>query len=496
MSDDSQPGASLVGAVLADSYRLTRLVGRGGMGAVYEGEHLRLGQRVAVKVMAAELAANREALARFRREAEVTSRLRHPHIVHVFDVGSAPSGEPFLVMEYLAGEDLEHRIVRLSRLPLGAVVHIVKQTAAALAAAHAKGIVHRDLKPANIFLVELEGEADFVKIVDFGISKVRAATTKLTRSSVVMGTPDYMSPEQARGHIEEIDHRTDQWALAAITYEMLCGRTPFAGEDVASVLYQVTREEPRPLSSWVGGVPSDVEVVVGRGLAKRASHRYASITAFSQALEQAAASAPPAAGTNATPVRRRVATPPSRTVAYGPSSASAGRGEFAEPTTVDPRLPEVIRDEPKTTTFSHATGEATRLSSWKQLRLPRRWALPAGVGLAALASVLVYLRLSRHPSEPVGMSAAAPAAAAARPQILPMRAAPAIVGPPTPINLAPETSRTDGASGSTRTKRKKPSGRGALPNPFDEETPVRPPPAAPASPLPSPHSRRQIIKEL
>src|SRR5205814_8015498 len=114
-------------------------------------------------------------------------------------------------------EDLEHRLSRVGHLPVAATSHIVKQTAAALSAAHARGIVHRDLKPANVFLLDLEGEADFVKVVDFGISKVKAAATKLTRSSVIMGTPDYMSPEQARGRIDEIDHRTDQWALAAMT---------------------------------------------------------------------------------------------------------------------------------------------------------------------------------------------------------------------------------------------------------------------------------------
>src|SRR5436305_753703 len=144
MSESAQPGAALVGTVLQETYRLTRLVAVGAMGAVYEGQHLRLGQRVAVKVMARDLAQSRESLARFRREAEVTSRLGHPHIVHVFDFGEAPGGEPYLVMEFLEGEGLDHRIERLGRLPLEMVRHIVRQTAAALEAAHAQGIVHRD----------------------------------------------------------------------------------------------------------------------------------------------------------------------------------------------------------------------------------------------------------------------------------------------------------------------------------------------------------------
>src|SRR5262252_7903891 len=137
----------MVGTVLGDAYRLTRLVGQGGMGAVYEGVQTRLNKRIAVKVMARELAANPEAIARFRREAEVTSQLGHPHIVQVFDFGAAPSGEPYLVMEYLEGEDLEKRIARVGKMSAPAASHIIRQVASALSATHAKGIVHRDLKP-------------------------------------------------------------------------------------------------------------------------------------------------------------------------------------------------------------------------------------------------------------------------------------------------------------------------------------------------------------
>ena len=224
MSPAGKAAEDLLGTVLEGAYRIERLVGEGGMGAVYEAAHLRLGTRVAVKVMARELAANPEALARFHREALVTSGLGHPHIVKVLDFSTTPSGEPFLAMEFLEGEDLEHRLRRVRRLPIAEVVHIIKQVASALAATHAKAIVHRDLKPGNIFLLTAAGENDFVKVLDFGISKVRSASTKLTRTSSVMGTPAYMSPEQARGHIEDIDERTDQWALACIVWECLSGR--------------------------------------------------------------------------------------------------------------------------------------------------------------------------------------------------------------------------------------------------------------------------------
>ncbi|HXI56119.1 MAG TPA: serine/threonine-protein kinase, partial [Polyangia bacterium] len=145
----------MIGTVLGDAYRLTGVIGRGGMGAVYEGVHLRLNKRVAVKLMARELAENPEALARFRREAEVTSQLGHPHIVQVFDFGAAPTGEPYLVMEFLEGEDLDQRIRRAGRLNVAEAAHMINQIASALAATHAKGIVHRDLKPANIFVLSV-----------------------------------------------------------------------------------------------------------------------------------------------------------------------------------------------------------------------------------------------------------------------------------------------------------------------------------------------------
>ena len=287
MSPDPQPG-QLTGAVLGGAYEVTRLIGEGGMGAVYEAIQLRLNKRVAIKVMAKELASSAEALARFRREAEVTSRLGHPHLVNVMDFGTTDSGEPYLVMEYLDGEDLDHRIKRLGRLPLETAVAITKQVASALAAAHDEEIVHRDLKPANVFLVRVKGEDDFVKVLDFGVSKIKAARTKLTRATAVIGTPEYMSPEQATGLIEEIDHRADQWALACITWEMLSGHAPFIADDMAALFYQVINLDPHPLSRRAPGLPPEVEPVLRRALSKQAANRYPSIKDFARAFEAAA----------------------------------------------------------------------------------------------------------------------------------------------------------------------------------------------------------------
>jgi serine/threonine protein kinase len=285
---------SLVGSVLQDAYHVTRLIGQGGMGTVYEATQTRLKKRVAIKVMDRTLAANAEALTRFQREIEVTAKLAHPNIIQVSDFGTAPTGEPYLVMEYLEGEDLEQRLARIGRMPLPAAVAIVKQLASALAVTHAESIVHRDLKPANVFLVKVPGHTDFVKVVDFGISKVlKASVAKLTAASMVVGTPEYMAPEQAAGKIDQIDHRSDQWSVACIAWHMLVGQQPFIGPDVNTILRQVMEGEPPPLGPKLAALlPAEINTVLRRALSKRQQDRYPTITAFSRAFEAAAAAQP------------------------------------------------------------------------------------------------------------------------------------------------------------------------------------------------------------
>jgi eukaryotic-like serine/threonine-protein kinase len=283
-----------VGTILGDNYRITRLIGIGGMGAIYEAAHVGTSKRVAVKMMSKELSVHPEALARFRREVKVTTELAHPNIVDVFDFGASPSGEPYLVMEYLDGEDLEQRLERDGFVPLGTAVQIIKQLASALAVAHAEGIVHRDLKPGNVFLVQVEGDGVFVKVVDFGISKVlKAATTKLTMARAVVGTPEFMSPEMASGRVDWIDHRSDQWALACLAWHMLSGQLPFWKPDVNAILNQVIAGDPTPLGpERAGRIPREVEKVIRRALSKRREDRFPTITAFGRAFEAAATGAP------------------------------------------------------------------------------------------------------------------------------------------------------------------------------------------------------------
>jgi serine/threonine-protein kinase len=317
MTQEAAAPTSLVGTVLGGAYQVTRLIGQGGMGAVYEGVQTRLRKRVAIKVMDRNLAANSEALARFRREIDVTAKLAHPHIVQISDFGTVPTGEPYLVMEFLEGEDLERRLERVGRVSFAAAVAIVNQLASALAVTHAEGVVHRDLKPANVFLVQVPGQRDFVKVVDFGVSKVlKASTTKLTRAQMIVGTPEYMSPEQAAGKVDEIDHRSDQWSLACIAWHMLVGQQPFFGPDVNAILHQVMNGEPPPLGPALAPLlPGQVEGVLRRALSKRQIDRFPTITAFAKAFE--------AAAPLDTPMRPMGPVVPAQPSLFAPAAAAA-----------------------------------------------------------------------------------------------------------------------------------------------------------------------------
>ncbi len=283
---DATDADPLLGQTINDTYRVNRLLGQGGMGNVYEAADLRFNKRVALKAMHRELVRDKRAVALFRREAEVTSRLAHPHIVQAFDFGVMHTGQLYLVMEFLQGEDLDKRLRRAGRLSSTIALRVIKQTAAALAATHAKGIIHRDIKPANIFLCDAPGEADYVKVIDFGVNKACRASELQTQPDPVLGTPHYMSPEQALGQVDTIDERTDQWALACIAWEALSGRTPFVAKTIQSLLLQVVYEAPPALRLACGLAPR-LERVLLRALCKRKEERFESVLAFAEALEDA-----------------------------------------------------------------------------------------------------------------------------------------------------------------------------------------------------------------
>ncbi len=278
-------GRALVGRTIADRYRIVGLLGEGGMGAVYVADHLRIGRKVAIKRLHPELAADEKAVQRFQREARAAGATGHEHIVEILDLGYTEDGAPFLVMEYLRGLSLAQTLKKEERLPPARACRIVGQLLAALAAVHENGIVHRDLKPDNIFLTRQGNDTDWVKVLDFGISKMKHEDDglDLTRTGVMMGTPYYMSPEQARGS-KAIDHRADIYAAGVILHECLTGAVPFAGDNYHALLQQILRGDPPPPSATVPGIPRELDDVVVKALSKEPERRFATATAMLEAL--------------------------------------------------------------------------------------------------------------------------------------------------------------------------------------------------------------------
>ena len=268
--------------MLGDRYRLLRKVGEGSMGEVFEAEHVHLSRRVAVKLLQRKIASNPEAAARLQREARSTTGLGHPNIVDTIDFGFA-DGQTFLVMEWLEGENLDARLAR-GPIDLPTAIEIASQTAAGVAAAHERGVIHRDLKPANLFLTRDHRGQLLVKVLDFGIAKLALHETKLTATGVLVGTPNYMAPEQAEGN--PVDARTDVYALGVILYEMLTGTVPFQGETPLSVLHQHTSRLPILPSARAPerAIPEALDDLVMRCLAKAPDDRFPTMQALCDAL--------------------------------------------------------------------------------------------------------------------------------------------------------------------------------------------------------------------
>lgn len=399
-ADVEEPVDPLIGRVLSGLYRVTGRIGEGGMGTVYNALHVHLNKPFAVKVLAERIAKNQDAVERLRQEAQAASSIDHDNIVDVVSFDATPDGRVYLVMELLDGTSLGDLVDR-GPMDLERALPIHYQLCDAIGAAHDNGIVHRDLKPDNVFIVR-KAEADFVKVLDFGISKVKsneAEQVRMTKTGQLMGTPLYMSPEQAKGEMS-VDHRADIYSMGVMLYEMLAGRPPFEGGNYFQLLWKHGNEVPIPLDEVRASVPANVSDAVMRSLSKDPADRFQSTAQFRAALVGAAPS---------------ITTSPERLVSLPPRAA---RASAPPPPPASSKMPWAIaalclvfaiggvsaammQGDPNTPEVEVASTQPSRPEASEQEVVPEI-EVPPEVGTLPTAEVAPQLVEVRFESEPSG----------------------------------------------------------------------------------------------
>jgi serine/threonine-protein kinase len=407
-----------------NNYEVQHLIGEGGMGAVYVAQHTVIGRKAAIKVLRREFSEDTGLVSRFMNEARAAAAIGHPNIVDVVDVGNLPDGTPYMMMEFLMGEDLSKRLAK-TRLPLETSIHIALQAGSAIGAAHEKGIVHRDLKPENLFLVPdpTSPERDRVKVLDFGIAKLRGDLTGgsvKTKTGSLLGTPQYMSPEQCRGIPDGIDHRSDIYSFGIILYEMMCGSPPFVSEGLGDILLMHLTQLPDAPTSRNPELPDWMEKILLKALEKNSSDRFSSMAEFMAALES--------------PLQASMLTPMMRQLDRTPSPVRVPTVAGGRPGTWSPGLDDGSNFRMTGVPQGTLSPVASKATPVTYVAVPRR-GLAVGGAVAATAVILlvVYLLFGRGSSSET--------AAGPKPQITattpPAAAQPVAVPTPPPVEPKP-----------------------------------------------------------
>ncbi len=423
-ASDATAGVPQAGDVVGGKFVVERVIGIGGMGVVVAAHHKHLEQTVAIKFLRRDAAKDEMAVSRFLREARAVIGLQSEHVVRVMDAGRLEDGLPYLVMEYLNGQDLDQMLVARGHVPLSEAVEYLLQAMEAVADAHAAGIVHRDLKPSNLFLTLRPDGSPHLKVLDFGISKAfdaaGAKQPSLTVTSMTLGSPLYMSPEQVRSS-KTVDARTDIWALGVIAYELLAGIQPFEAETVTSLCAKIVADEPVPLRSIRPEVPPEFEAVVLKCLEKSPAARYQSVIQLASALRPFAS--PDGLASVARITRTGGALKP--TLASAPERVSQPAGHTALPVSTASR-PRIGESDP---------GYAETVASWQETGDRRgKQVKTAGLLTAVALAMLVFaIVVVKWPRAAAPSGSAQPAVSAA--SVIEM-AAPVVTLPVAPAESA------------------------------------------------------------